>query len=187
MILPEFMIIVQSSEGLSILLWIIISVILLYMARKPAHEVLLSSSKILFHAFRLLSTSILLAEKKLKERNKEVLLASGREATERIMEREFERIDGFIKKDLARFPSIQREITDSVVKIDEDYRKSAEIPPSPPGWTKAIEPIAAIPQLKDKRFVEILKGIKKKLVNVFVPTTPNPTSGILLLVPEDEI
>ena len=34
---------------------------------------------------------------------------------------------------------------------------------------------------------EIQRKINKKLVNVFVPTTPNPTSGILLLTPEDEI
>jgi len=27
----------------------------------------------------------------------------------------------------------------------------------------------------------------KKLLNVFVPTTPNPTSGFLLLVPEEEV
>ncbi len=27
----------------------------------------------------------------------------------------------------------------------------------------------------------------KKLLNVFVPTTPNPTSGFLLMVPEDEV
>ena len=27
----------------------------------------------------------------------------------------------------------------------------------------------------------------KKLVNVFIPTTPNPTSGFLILVPEDEV
>lgn len=34
---------------------------------------------------------------------------------------------------------------------------------------------------------EIQKKIGKKLVNIFVPTTPNPTSGILLLTPKDEI
>ena len=28
---------------------------------------------------------------------------------------------------------------------------------------------------------------KKNLINVFVPTTPNPTSGFLLMVPKDEI
>ncbi|MBL7070590.1 MAG: DUF502 domain-containing protein [Candidatus Omnitrophica bacterium] len=34
---------------------------------------------------------------------------------------------------------------------------------------------------------EIQKKIDKKLVNIFIPTTPNPTSGILLMVPEDEL
>ena len=28
---------------------------------------------------------------------------------------------------------------------------------------------------------------QKKMVNVFVPTTPNPTSGFYLMVPEDEV
>ena len=34
---------------------------------------------------------------------------------------------------------------------------------------------------------EITKKTNKKLVNVFVPTTPNPTSGFLLMFPKDEI
>ena len=29
--------------------------------------------------------------------------------------------------------------------------------------------------------------VGKPLLNVFVPTTPNPTSGFLLLVPEDDV
>jgi uncharacterized membrane protein len=34
---------------------------------------------------------------------------------------------------------------------------------------------------------EMSKKTNKKLVNVFVPTTPNPTSGFLLMVPKDEL
>ncbi len=34
---------------------------------------------------------------------------------------------------------------------------------------------------------EISKKTNKNLINVFVPTTPNPTSGFLLMFPEDEI
>ena len=34
---------------------------------------------------------------------------------------------------------------------------------------------------------EITKKTNEKLVNVFVPTTPNPTSGFLLMFPKDEI
>ena len=160
---PDFLMIIPSSSALSLVVVLVISVVLLYMARRPAHEAILSVSKIFFHAFRLSASSILIAEKKLKERNKEVLLASGKEATERIIEREFERIDAFVKKDLAQFPSLQRDITHSVVRLDEDYQKSTEIPPAPPGWTKAIEPIASIPPSEDSMVAEILKSIKEAL------------------------
>jgi len=34
---------------------------------------------------------------------------------------------------------------------------------------------------------EIAQKTKRKLVNVFVPTTPNPTSGFLLMFPKEEI
>ena len=34
---------------------------------------------------------------------------------------------------------------------------------------------------------EITRKTSKQLVNVFVPTTPNPTSGFLLMFPKDEI
>ena len=39
---------------------------------------------------------------------------------------------------------------------------------------------------KDNRG-EISKKTNRNLVNVFVPTTPNPTSGFLLMFPKDEI
>ena len=34
---------------------------------------------------------------------------------------------------------------------------------------------------------EITEKTGKKLVNVFIPTTPNPTSGFLLMFPKDEV
>ena len=34
---------------------------------------------------------------------------------------------------------------------------------------------------------EIRSKINKDLINVFVPTTPNPTSGFLLMFPKDEV
>ena len=34
---------------------------------------------------------------------------------------------------------------------------------------------------------EITNKTKKNLVNVFIPTTPNPTSGFLLMFPKEEI
>ena len=34
---------------------------------------------------------------------------------------------------------------------------------------------------------EISEKVKRKMINVFVPTTPNPTSGFLLMYPKDEV
>ena len=34
---------------------------------------------------------------------------------------------------------------------------------------------------------EITNKTKKNLINVFVPTTPNPTSGFLLMFPKEEV
>jgi uncharacterized membrane protein len=34
---------------------------------------------------------------------------------------------------------------------------------------------------------EIQSKISKNMINVFVPTTPNPTSGFYMLIPEDEL
>ena len=34
---------------------------------------------------------------------------------------------------------------------------------------------------------KLKKKIDKDLINVFVPTTPNPTSGFLLMFPKDEV
>lgn len=36
-------------------------------------------------------------------------------------------------------------------------------------------------------FSEIQAISKKKIVNVFVPTTPNPTSGVLVFLPEEDV
>ena len=34
---------------------------------------------------------------------------------------------------------------------------------------------------------EVQHKTDKRIINIFVPTTPNPTSGVFLLVPEEEL
>ena len=38
-----------------------------------------------------------------------------------------------------------------------------------------------------KNSTEMSTKTKKELINVFVPTTPNPTSGFLLMFPKEEV
>ena len=75
-------------------------------------------------------------------RNREVLLAQGREAKERIVEREFVRVGDTVRKDLANYPDLHRALSEAIVRIEEDHQKAVDVPPEAPGWAQAVEAVA---------------------------------------------
>ena len=72
------------------------------------------------------------------------------------------------------------QMTDTFTKKD-DGKKSVVIVeyPRKGSW--------AVGFATKKNETEISKKTNKNLINVFLPTTPNPTSGFLLMFPEDEV
>lgn len=162
--MAEIVMIWPGNPGLSIVLWVLLLSISLYFARTPAHRAILSLSRVVSNGMRIASASVLKAEKKLIDRNREVLLAHGREAAERIVEREFERIEAGVQRELAEYPSLNRGLTETIARIDEDYKNSSEVPPSPPGWVDAVEAVAKIPGNGDPMVGNILKDIHESLV-----------------------
>ncbi len=146
------------------LIWFLALTVGLYLARTPMHKAIKSSTRVLHNAFRLSAISVLHAERKLGERNREVLLSAGRDAAERIIEREIERMDATVRRDLAEYPSLHRKISEALSKIDEDYKESGEIPPSPLAWTQAVQAVAKLPSKSDPMVVDILEDIHKSLV-----------------------
>jgi len=153
----------SQLQGTSLLIAIVVGVVLMYVARKQAHMVIRSASRVLFKAFRFSSRSVLLAESKLRQRNKEVLLAEGLDAVERELEREFHRVEATVKRDLQTYPSFHRKMSDLITRIDEDYAQSTETPPTPPGWVSAIASVASIKETADGGVATILEGIHKTL------------------------
>jgi hypothetical protein len=115
--------------------------------------------------FRTASLSVGKAEKSLSTRNREVLLAAGREAKERIIEREFDRINETVRKDLAGFSALHRNLSESIDRIESDHNDAVDVPPDPPGWVKAVQAVAAIDS-KDSRVGvgSVLGDILKSLV-----------------------
>jgi hypothetical protein len=147
------------------LLWFLVLALAMYFARLPAHRTILSLARALHHAFRLTARSILLGEAKLKARNREVLLAAGREAKERIIEREFERIDAAVRRDLGECPTLHRRLTEQATALEEDHEASKEVPPAPPGWIKAVKAVAEIEAPRDDPMVgKILEAVHVSLV-----------------------
>ena len=155
---------ITPSPVLSGLIWAVIIIALLYLARSTVHAAMQSAGGVLHNAMRLGSRSIAQAEARLKERNKEVLLAAGREAKERIIEREFERVGDSVDKDLSKYPALRRRLNEAIARIDEDHQNAIDVPPSPPGWTKAVEVVAKIDAPSDYMIGNILADIHKSLV-----------------------
>ena len=141
---------------------IVLLLVLLYLARHQAHRMIRSFTRVTAQALRLASRSLMLAEKKLRQRNREVLLAEGAADVEKDLEREFQRVDSVVKRDLQTYPAFHRSMSDLITRIDEDYRESTEVPPSPPAWISAIEAVAQVPN-SDGGVAEILGEINKTL------------------------
>lgn len=139
------------------------SVIILYVARIPVHSLLKSLSRAVYSAMRLGSRSILSAVKRLQQRNREILLAAGAETVERLIERDFQRVHAVVKHDLQEYPALQRTMVDLANRIEEDYRQTGEVPPSPAGWIDAVEGIAKVTSMGDSLTSKVLGEMKKGL------------------------
>ena len=159
----DVLMVVPASPLLSILIWVVLAVAGLYLARHAAHRAIHALSQVLHHACKLAARSMLLAESRLRERNREVLLAAGRETAERVVEREFERIDASVRRDMAEYPGLQRELSEAVNRLEDDYQSSSEVPPEPPAWAKVVEAVAKIAP-KEPIVAEVLEDIHESMV-----------------------
>ena len=166
----KLLLIWPGSPVLSMLIWIVVMVVLLYLARTPAHRAIHSLARVIHNGFRLMSRSVMLAEQKLAQRNKEVSLSAGIESVERLIEREFYRVDAVVKRDLSGYPTLHRALSDQTTKIDEDYRESSETPPPPPSWVGAVEAVAKLPNQGDGTVANILNEIHKTTVSQYKTT-----------------
>src|ERR1700730_14219350 len=147
---------------LSAAILLVLLVAALYFARNTAHQAIHAACSALARGLRLASHSVTQAEQRLSARNRDVLLAAGRDAKERVVEREFARVGDTVRKDLANYPDMQRRLSESIVRIEEDQEKAVEVPPEAPGWAKAV---AAVGNVDARNAgVEILADIHKSMV-----------------------
>ena len=148
--------------ALSAVILLALLVAALYFARSTAHQAIQAACGALARALRLASHSVTHAQQRLGVRNRAVLLAAGREAKERIVEREFARVGETVRKDLAGYPEMHRRLSGAILRIGEDQEMAAEVPPEAPGWAQAIGVVAKL----DARNAgaEILADIHKSMV-----------------------
>src|SRR3954463_5281120 len=156
--------IVPGNAALSAIVLFLIAMPFLYAARKPVHELVRSVGHLASGPLRLASRWLLAVARDMKERNKAVLLAHGREETGQLITREFERVAALVRRDLEGYPALQRRLLDEITKVEEDYKKCGEVPPPPPEWVEAVEAVAKVKngnELVQRVLDEINRAIKE--------------------------
>jgi hypothetical protein len=148
--------------ALSAAILLILLVAALYFARDTAHRAIRAAAGALAHGLRVASHSVHHGQERLAARNRAVLLAAGREAKERIVEREFARAGDTVRKDLASYPEMHRRLSGAILKIEEDQEKAVDVPPEAPGWTQAVKAVANLDARNGG--TEILSDIHKSMV-----------------------
>ena len=136
--------IVPGNAALSALILFIVAMPLLYAARTPAHALLRALGSLAGGPMRLGARWLQAAARDMRERNRQVLLAHGREETAQHIAREFERVQLMVKRDLEGYPALQRRLLDEITKVEEDYKKCGEVPPPPPEWVEAVEAVGKV-------------------------------------------
>ena len=149
----------------------ILLVAALYFARDTAHQAIQAVAGALSRGLRVASRSVNHFQERLAARNREVLLAAGREAKERIVEREFTRVGDTVRKDLAGYPVMHRRLSEAIQRIETDQQKAVEVPPEAPGWAHAVKVVADL----DARNAgaDILADIHKSMVKAHAEAMDN--------------
>jgi hypothetical protein len=147
---------------LSVLILFVMAVFVLFLARDTAHQAIRTATSAIARGLRLASHSTTHLETRLAARNRDVLLAAGREAKERIIEREFERVGESVRKDLTNYPTLHRALSESIRRIEENHQNAVDVPPEAPGWVRAVDAVA---QMEAKNgAASILADIHKSLI-----------------------
>lgn len=158
--MPDVYMIIPKSPMLSLVVWAILIVVILYLARHHVHQVINSMFFVVYSGFRMASRSIVTMANRMAARNRDILIEHGRESSERRLEREFTRLENAVKRDLGNYPKLHRAVHEKMAQLEIDYKASTEeAPPNVDGWEKAISAVSKIPANGHTMVAEVLDDI----------------------------
>ena len=147
-----------ENPALSIVILAVLGMVFLYAARRPVHQLLYAVGALISGPLRMGGRWLAATAASMRQRNKAVLLAHGAQEVGSRIEREFERIEAMVRRDLQGYPTLQRKLLDEITRIEEDYRKCGEVPPPPPDWVEAVAAVANV-----KSGSEMVQGILEEI------------------------
>src|SRR5687767_8710214 len=162
----QFWMLWPDNPALSIFVLAVVAMVFLYAARRPMHDLLRALGALIGGPLRLGARWLVATAVEMKQRNKAVLLAHGRQEVGLRIEREFERLAAMVTRDLQGYPTLQRKLLDEITRIEEDYRKCGEVPPPPPDWVEAVTAMANVKTGGGEMVQRILDEIKTSIAKI---------------------
>ena len=125
-------------------LFVVTGIAVLYLTRRSSHAFIERVARGGYRFARLLARSCAVLAGRIDARNREVVLALQMEITRRQLEREFQRVAAAVEQDMTKFQHLERSINEHINVMEEDFGRSAQVPPAPPGWVDAVDAIAKL-------------------------------------------
>ena len=160
--MTQFWMLWPDNPALSVFVLAVVAMVFLYAARRPMHELLHAVGGLVGAPLRVGARWLAAVANAMRQRNKAVLLAHGRQEVSNRIEREFERLAATVKRDLQGYPTLQRKLLDEITRIEEDYRKCGEVPPPSPDWVEAVAAVANV-KSGSEMVQSILEEIKRSV------------------------
>ncbi|OBS08639.1 hypothetical protein [Acidihalobacter prosperus] len=147
----------------SMLLWGLFALVFLYLARTHAHRLLFGLSRVLARGLRSLAALFWRLRRRSQALQIEMLDAAARAEAARVLTRDFQRLADVVRKELGEYPSLHRQASEQIVRIERDYEASVEIPPAPPDWLEAVDAVAHTADGADPALARILDAMHSTL------------------------
>lgn len=149
----------SDSLWVSGCIWGLLGIVLLYLARRPAHTFLHVLSRTQARWLRTAARALDRVRENTQTVQQLLHEANARDLAERRVERTLRQFAHAIERDLQAFPQMQRRLMDMIEQIDRDYHDSVDTPPLPPQWLDAIDGVASSQAAGDPAVAGILDAM----------------------------
>ena len=162
MLESDWFLIVPSTGG-SLLVWVLLVLVVCYLARWPVHGLVRAISLSLRHAGRMLARHVEAAARRARVWSRQLLLVQQRDSVRQELVLDFDRLAFQVDRDLADLPVLRERLTRQLSAMEEDFRRSAEVPPEPPAWAQVTRVIADESERRTGEIARALEDIRDAL------------------------
>jgi len=149
--------------ALSLLVAVVLLVLVLFLARSYVYRTVTAVTRMLRSTARLAAASVLELEEHLSRSHRRMLHTKTLEEAARSVEQEAAQFQAALTTYFRKYTALNQRISEAVSRVEEDHRRTMDVPPSLPNWQPILEALAGIRQSEDVPMAPLLAGIDHTL------------------------